>query len=111
VLHLEDAVGANATAMLGRDLPRNHLDIGTALNRFGRGQLLEPGFERDPGLRIADVAISMQRPDRPSDLTSVRHRLPPAQLSALPARFAGWPRDSDREDPARTAHLRRRYAA
>jgi hypothetical protein len=106
VLHLEDAVGAKVTAMLGRGLARDYLDIGAALDRFGRGRLLELGFERDPGLRVADVAISMQRLDRLSDVTFERYGLPPAQVSALRARFADCPRDSDRDDVARTAHLR-----
>jgi hypothetical protein len=35
VLHLKDAVGAKVTAMLGRGLPRDYLDIGAALDRFG----------------------------------------------------------------------------
>jgi hypothetical protein len=106
VLSLEDAVGAKVTAMLGRGLPRDYLDIGAALDRFGRGRLLELGFERDPGLRVADVAIAMHRLDRLGDVTFERYGLTPAQVSALRARFAEWPRDSELDDVARTEHHR-----
>jgi hypothetical protein len=108
VLHLEDAVGAKVTAMLGRGLPRDYLDIAAALNRFGRGRLLELGFERDPGLRVADVAIAMHRLDRLSDVTFERYGLLPAQVSAVRARFADWPRDGELDEVARTAHQRAR---
>jgi hypothetical protein len=104
VLHLEDAVGAKVTAMLGRGLARDYLDIAAALDRFRRRRLLELGFERDPGLRVADVAIAMHRLDRLSDVTFERYGLLPAQVSALRARFADWPRDSELDEVARTAH-------
>jgi len=106
VLHLEDAVGAKVTAMLGRGLPRDYLDIAAALDRFGHSRLLELGFERDPGLRVADVAIAMHRLDRLSDVTFERYGLLPAQVSAVRARFADWPRDGELDEVARTAHQR-----
>jgi hypothetical protein len=49
VLHLEDAVASKFTALLGRGLPRDYIDVAASLSRFSRSRLLELAFERDPG--------------------------------------------------------------
>ena len=41
VLHLDDAVGNEVVAMIGRGLPRDYLDVAASLRRYDRGQLLE----------------------------------------------------------------------
>jgi len=50
----------------------------------------------------------MHRLDRLSDVNFERYGLLPAQVSALRARFADWPRDSELDHVARTAHQRTR---
>lgn len=50
VLHLDDAVGSKTTALLGRALPRDFIDIAAALDRYSRRQLLELAFSRDRAL-------------------------------------------------------------
>lgn len=61
VLHLDDAVGAKVTALLGRGLARDYIDVAAALTRYPRRRLLELAFQRDPGLRVVDVALAAQR--------------------------------------------------
>lgn len=106
VLHLDDAVGAKVTALLGRGLPRDYLDVAAALDRFSRPRLLELAFERDPGLRVVDVALAMRRLDRLSDVPFEQYGLRPQDVTALRARFGDWPRDGDLDDVARAAHGR-----
>lgn len=106
VLHLDDAVGAKVTAMLGRGLPRDYLDVAAALGRFSRARLLELAFERDPGLRVDDVALAMRRLDRFPDVLFGQYGLRSPEVTALRGRFGDWPRDSALDDDARTAHRR-----
>ena len=44
VLHLDDAVGAKVTALLGRGLARDYIDVGAALTRYPRKRLLGDGL-------------------------------------------------------------------
>jgi hypothetical protein len=108
VLHLDDAVGAKVTALLGRGLPRDYLDIAASLEYFPRARLLELAFERDPGLRVDDVALAMRRLDRLPDVPFGQYGLGPQEVAALRARFSDWPRDSDLDDEARVGHTRAR---
>jgi len=103
VLHLDDAVGAKTTALLGRALPRDFIDIAAALDRYSRRQLLELAFIRDPGLRPADAALAMQWLDRLGDEQFSPYGLTGRDVAALRARFASWPRDPTRDDDAQSA--------
>jgi hypothetical protein len=60
VLHVEDAVASKVTAMIGRGLPRDYIDVAAALRRYDRDDLLRLAFHRDPGLRVLDVALCMR---------------------------------------------------
>lgn len=56
VLHLEDAVGSKVTAMVGRGLPRDFVDVAAALGHYRREDLMRMAFARDPGLRSSTSA-------------------------------------------------------
>ncbi len=70
VLHVDDAVGSKVTAMVGRGLPRDFIDVAAALERYDREQLMSLAFARDPGLRVIDSSTprlpSTASPPRPS---------------------------------------------
>jgi hypothetical protein len=104
VLHLDDAVGAKTTALLGRALPRDFIDIAAALDRYSRRQLLELAFTRDRGLRPADAALAVQWLDRLDDDQFTPYQLTEDDIGALRARFASWPRDATGDPDAEAAH-------
>ena len=106
VLHLEDAVGSKVTAMLGRGLPRDYIDVAAALRRFSRARLLELAFERDPGLRVDDVALAMGRLDRLGTEPFQLYGLQSDDVDALRDQFQDWPRGSAPDEEARAARQR-----
>jgi hypothetical protein len=106
VLHLEDAVGSKFSALLGRGLPRDYIDVAASLSRFSRSRLLELAFERDPGLRVDDVALAMMRLDRLGNELFQLYGLRPEDVNALRQRFEDWPRESAVDEEARAAHQR-----
>lgn len=110
VLHLEDAVGNKVTALLGRALPRDYLDVASALDRYDRRTLLRLGFQRDPGLSAEDVAEAMRLLDRLSDEPFADYELSGQQVAAVRARFADWPRDATEDHVAAAAHREARQA-
>jgi hypothetical protein len=104
VLHLDDAVGSKTTALLGRALPRNFIDVAAALDRYTRRQLLELAFTRDRGLRVADAALAARQLDRLDDVQFLPYQLSGQDVDALRDRFSSWPRDADTDDEAHAAH-------
>jgi hypothetical protein len=62
-LHLDDAVGSKVTAMVGRGLPRDFIDVAAALTRYSRADLMAMAFARDPGLRVVDFTDAARRLD------------------------------------------------
>ena len=104
VLHLDDAVGSKTTALLGRALPRDFIDIAAALDRYSRRDLLELAFTRDRGLRVADAALAAQQLDRLDDDQFAPYLLTDADVTALRERFAAWPRDTASDDEGHAAH-------
>jgi hypothetical protein len=106
VLHLEDAVGSKFSALLGRGLPRDYIDVAASLSRFSRSRLLELAFERDPGLRVDDVALAMMRLDRLGNESFQPYGLGPEDVTALRQRFYDWPRESAVDEEALAAHQR-----
>lgn len=105
VLALDDAVGNKVGAMIGRGLPRDYLDVAAALRRYDRGQLLELGFRRDPGLRVVDVALAMRRLDQIPDRQFAVYGLTAGQGAAARAAFHDWPREPGRDVQGDRAHL------
>jgi len=106
VLHLDDAVASKVTALLGRGLARDYIDVAAALDhdRYPRRRLLQLAFMRDPGLRVLDVALAAQRLDQLPDSRFVRYKLDPDQVRNVRARFSDWPRDSGADQSAQAAH-------
>lgn len=104
MLHLNDAVGSKTTALLGRALPRDFIDIAAALDRYSRRELLELAFARDGGLRAADAALAAQQLDRLDDAQFAPYQLTDNDVTALRERFASWPRDTASDDEAYAAH-------
>jgi len=103
VLHLDDAVASKVTALLGRGLARDYIDV-AAMDRYPRRRLLQLAFERDPGLRVLDVALAAQRLDQLPDSRFGRYGLDPNQVLSVRAHFADWPRDSAADQIAQAAH-------
>lgn len=103
VLHLDDAVGSKTTALLGRALPRDFIDIAAALDRYTRSELLELAFTRDSGLRAVDAALAAQWLDRLDDDQFIPYQLTTEAIAALRARFASWPRDAASDQAAQAA--------
>jgi hypothetical protein len=87
VLHLDDAVASKVTALLGRGLARDYIDVAAALDRYPRRRLLQLAFERDPGLRVLDVALAAQRLDQLPDGRFGRYGLDPDQVLSVRTHF------------------------
>ncbi len=90
VLHLDDAVASKVTALLGRGLARDYIDVAAALsqNRYSRPQLQQLAFTRAPGLRVLDVSLAAQRLDRLPDSGFGRYELDPDQVRDMRATFS-----------------------
>ncbi len=106
VLHLDDAVASKVTAMIGRGLPRDYLDVFAAAQRFDRERLLLLAFQRDPGLRVLDVALAMRQLDRLPDEPFIGYGITAAQLEQVRRGFDSWPRDAAHDLQAKRAHDR-----
>jgi len=106
VLHLDDAVSSKVTALLGRGLARDYIDVAAALsqNLYSRPRLLQLAFTRDPGLRVLDVGLAAQRLDRLPDSSFGRYELDPDQVRDMRAKFSDWPRGGDADPIAQAAH-------
>lgn len=98
VLHVEDAVGSKAAALVGRGLPRDYVDVAAALARFGRTAVVSLAFRRDPGLRIADFSHAARRLDQLADHEFAAYGLSADAVAELRARFADWPREVAGDD-------------
>ena len=106
VLHIDDAVGSKVTAMVGRGLPRDFIDVAAALARYGREELMTLAFVRDPGLRVRDFSdASRALDDIPADAFAA-YGLNAAGIATMRAQFDDWPRDVS-SDKAGTAHMKR----
>jgi hypothetical protein len=104
VLHLDDAVGSKTTALLGRALARDFIDVAAALNRYTRRELLELAFTRDSGLRAADAALAARQLDLIDNDEFAAYQLTERQVTSLRDRFASWPRDAASDEEAHAAH-------
>jgi hypothetical protein len=62
------------------------------LHAYAYGQVLAFARRLDPGLEDRDFADAGRRLDRWGDVTFAPFGLDPAEVAALRAAFAGWPR-------------------
>ncbi len=93
VLHLDDAVGSKVTAMVGRGLPRDFIDVAAALARYSREELMMLAFVRDPGLPVRDFSDAARALDEiPADAFAA-YGMDGAAIATMRARFDDWPRD------------------
>lgn len=99
VLHVDDAVGSKVTAMVGRGLPRDFIDVAAALARYSREELMALAFVRDPGLRVIDFTAAATALDGIPVAAFAPYGLDESAVDALRTRFADWSRD-ERSDIA-----------
>lgn len=97
VLHIDDAVASKVTAMIGRGLPRDYIDVAAALRLFDRDDLLRLAFHRDPGLRVVDVALCMQLLDRLPDAPFADYGLTDNDVRQVRHTLQDWPRDPEQD--------------
>ncbi|MCA1843574.1 MAG: nucleotidyl transferase AbiEii/AbiGii toxin family protein, partial [Actinobacteria bacterium] len=102
VLHVDDAVSSKVTAMVGRRVPRDFIDVAAALGHgYSRGDLMRLAFTRDPGLRVVDFSYGMRQFDQLELDDFADYGLDGQALVELRARFADWPRDEAKDDEGR----------
>lgn len=106
VLHVDDAVGSKVTAMIGRGLPRDYIDVAAALRRYERDDLLRLAFHRDPGLRVLDVALCMQQLDRLPDTPFADYGLTDDDVRQVRHTLQDWPRDHEQDHDGRRVHAK-----
>jgi hypothetical protein len=92
VLDLEDVVGGKVCALASRAEPRDYIDTAAALAHYNVGQVIAFARRLDPGLEERDFADAGRRLDRWGDVIFAPFGLRPADVVALRAAFAGWPR-------------------
>ena len=92
VLDVEDAVGGKVAALASRAVPRDYWDTAAAMDRYTIPELISLARRIDPGLTDADFADAGTRLDQVPDGWFASLSLTPAQITALRARFTGWPR-------------------
>lgn len=103
VLHVDDAVASKVTAMMGRGLPRDYLDVAAALARYSRDDLLRLAF-RDPGLHVLDVALCMQQLEGLPDAPFADYGLTDDDVRQVRHMFHDWPRDHEQDHEGRRVH-------
>lgn len=104
VLHVEDAVASKVTAMIGRGLPRDYIDVAAALSRYDRDDLLRLVFHRDSGLRVLDVALCMRLLDRLPDAPFADYGLTDDDVGQIRRNMQNWPRDHEQDHDGRRVH-------
>ena len=102
VLHVDDA--SKVTAMIGRGLPRDYIDVAAALRRYERDDLLRLAFHRDPGLRVLNVALCMQQLDRLPDAPFADYGLTDDDVRQVRHTLQDWPRDHEQDHDGRRVH-------
>lgn len=104
VLDIEDAVGSKVTALVGRGLPRDFIDVAAALLRYSREELMTLAFIRDPGLRVLDFILAAHALDAVPAEAFAAYALNTSAVTDLRERFAGWPRDESSDEAGRRAY-------
>jgi hypothetical protein len=104
VLHVDDAVGSKVTALVGRGLPRDFIDVAAALHRYSREQLMTLAFVRDPGLRVLDFVHAAQALDATPTDAYAAYGLDAFAVTLLREQFADWPRDTQPDEAGHRAH-------
>ena len=103
VLHRDDAVSSKFSAMVGRGLPRDFIDVAAVISHYDRAELLRLLFERDPGVRPEDVALAVRQLDLLEDADFTPYGLDSAAVAQVRLRLSTWPRDAAADDEAARA--------
>jgi hypothetical protein len=104
VLDIQDAVGSKVTALVGRGLPRDFIDVAAALQRYSREELMTFAFVRDPGLRVLDFIYAARALDAVPAEGFAAYGLNTSAVNDLRDRFASWPRDESSDEAGRRAY-------
>ena len=93
VLHIDDAVSSKITALVGRQAPRDFIDIAAALDHgYRRADLMRLAFNRDPGLRVEDFIQAAHRLDQLDLDDFADYDFDAQAVDDLRLHFADWPR-------------------
>ncbi|MFL6072953.1 MAG: nucleotidyl transferase AbiEii/AbiGii toxin family protein [Mycobacteriales bacterium] len=91
VLHPDDAVAAKTTALFGRALPRDFIDVDAAvLAGYSRDRLIDLATERDPGFNRPMFAVMLRTLDTISDKPFALYGRGPDEVAGLRVRFREW---------------------
>ncbi len=95
VLHLDDVLGTKVAALATRAYPRDFIDVGAALGRYTRGELIELALRADPALTDEEFAAALSRFDLIDDeVFTELYGVSAAQVAGMRSRFADWPRSA-----------------
>jgi len=92
VLNVQDVVGGKVCALASRAEPRDYIDTAAALALYTVDQVITFARRLDPGLEQRDFADAGRRLDRWGDAIFAPFGLGPADVAAMRAAFADWPR-------------------
>lgn len=92
VLHADDAVANKMTALYGRALARDFLDVDAILasGRYDRERLLELAASADAGFDLEMFAEALGALPQITDAAFAEYGIRPEQVGALRRRFAAW---------------------
>jgi hypothetical protein len=91
VLHPDDAVAAKMTALFGRMLPRDFIDVDAAVAAgYDRDRLIELAIERDPGFNRPMFAVSLRSLSGYADEEFALYGRGPDEVAGLRVRFREW---------------------
>jgi hypothetical protein len=95
VLHPDDAVASKMSALFGRAMARDFIDIDAVIasGRYGRPDLLRLSEERDSGFSIVTFADALGAMRRLDDAEFAAYGLSPTEIAAMRQRFAEWRED------------------
>jgi len=92
VMHLDDLVATKVAALVSRREVRDYIDVAAALDRYPLARVLDLAYAADPGIDPDDVADAGRYLDRLDDARFRRYGMGAADIAALRARLASWPR-------------------
>ena len=92
VMHLDDLVATKVAALVSRREARDYIDMAAALDRYPLDRILALARVADPGIEDDDLADAGRYLDHLDDARFAVYGLGTAEVTALRARLATWPR-------------------
>lgn len=92
VLHPDDAIANKMSALFGRAMARDYIDVDSAIatSRYTRSDLLKLAHERDVGLSAETFADALAAMTRLDDAEFAAYEMNAGDIAAMRARFADW---------------------